>query len=274
MRGGTPFSGQCTDRGTVPPVVSTGGTVPLSNRQNTVSWEIGSINSQVRVILSLCSVLLVENFLFRGFGTGNDRVCLLAAVLGLALELGHRGDCVAFPHLGPVRPGHAFFRHITHLTGSLPGRRRKDTGAKVKHRTPTGELLKNEAFRQALSKLTGQVCNDVRITARVYGYVKANNEDLSKEETKELMKDIYAETRKGVFDMAIDQLRADAGYLEQAQADVVTNLLIRLLGDASRSRGQRQAQRDLLRHRELSKTAQRDRKVQQEQAGSWPGPEL
>lgn len=88
------------------------------------------------------------------------------------------------------------------------------------------------------------------------------------------MKDIYAETRKGVFDMAIDQLRADAGYPEQARADVVTNLLIRLLGDASRSRGQRQAQRDLLQHRrELSKTAQRDRKVQQEQAGSWPGPE-
>ena len=27
---------------------------------------------------------------------------------------------------------------------------------------------------QSLSKLTGQVCNDVRITARVYGYVKAN----------------------------------------------------------------------------------------------------
>lgn len=133
--------------------------------------------------------------------------------------------------------------------------------------------MKDEAFRQALSKLTGQICEDVRITSRVYGYVKANNEDLSKEETKELMKDIYAETRKGVFDMAINQLRADAGYPEQAQADVVTNLLIRLLGDASRSRGQRQAQRDLLRHRELSKTAQRDRKVQQEQAGSWPGPE-
>ena len=79
--------------------------------------------------------------------------------------------------------------------------------------------MKNEAFRQALSKLTGQICEDVRITSRVYGYVKANNEDLSKEETKELMKDIYAETRKGVFDMAIDQLRADAGYLEQAPAD-------------------------------------------------------
>ncbi len=42
-----------------------------------------------------------------------------------------------------------------------------------KLRTPTGELLKNEAFRQALSKLTGQICEDVRITSRVYGYVKA-----------------------------------------------------------------------------------------------------
>ena len=143
-----------------------------------------------------------------------------------------------------------------------------------KLRTPTGELLKNEAFRQALSKLTGQICEDVRITSRVYGYVKANNGGQSKEGVKEQMKDIYAETKKSVFSMAINQLRADAGYPEQAQADVVTNLLIRLLGDASRSRGQRQAQRDLLRHRELSKTAQRDRKVQQEQAGSWPGPEL
>lgn len=89
-----------------------------------------------------------------------------------------------------------------------------------KQRTPTGELLKDDAFRQGVSKLTGQICDDIRISAKIYGYVNANNEGLSKEEIKEQLKGIYAEARKSIFDMTIDQLRADAGYPEQARADM------------------------------------------------------
>lgn len=144
-----------------------------------------------------------------------------------------------------------------------------------KERTPTGELLKDDAFRKNLSRLVERTCNDIRISAKIHGYVEANGEELNKEERKELRKDLYGETRRSVSNIILEQLREDAGYPEQARADIVTNLLIRLMGDVSRSTGQRQAQRDLLlrRSKDLSKTAQRDRRAQLEQAGSWPAPE-
>ena len=144
-----------------------------------------------------------------------------------------------------------------------------------KERTPTGVLLKDDTFRKDLSRLVERTCNDIRISTKIHGYVEANSEGLTQEEVKELRKEMYGETRRSVSNIIIDQLREDAGYPEQARADVVTNLLIRLMGDVSRSAGQRQAQRDLSqrRHKDLSKTAQRDRRAQQEQAGSWPAPE-
>lgn len=145
-----------------------------------------------------------------------------------------------------------------------------------RERTPTGELLKDEAFRGELFRLVEKTCNDIRISARIHGYVEANSEGLTKEELKELRKDLYGEARRSASNVILEQLREDAGYPEQARADIVTNLLIRLMGDVSRSTGQRQAQRDLLRQgkKDLSKTAQRDRRAQLEQAGSWPAPEL
>lgn len=144
-----------------------------------------------------------------------------------------------------------------------------------KERTPTGELIKDEVFRGDLYQLTNRVTNDIRVNARLHGYVEVRCEDLSKEEGKELRKTVFREARHTVNGLILERLREDAGYPRQAQADLVTNLLIRLLGDASRDTGQQQARRDLLRHRrELSKTAQRDRQAQQGQGGAWQGLEL
>lgn len=144
-----------------------------------------------------------------------------------------------------------------------------------KERTPAGELLKDEIFRGDLSQLTNRVTNDIRVNARLHGYVEGRCEDLSKEEGKELWKTIFREARHTVNGLILEWLREDAGYPRQARADLVTNLLICLLGDASRETGQQQARRDLLRHRrELSKTAQRDRQAQQGQSGAWQGVEL
>lgn len=143
-----------------------------------------------------------------------------------------------------------------------------------KLRTPTRALLQDEDFTKQLHKLAWEVCSDMRISARLHGYVDAQGIK-DKEERKVLLADIQKEAHRGVAGLILENLRQDAGYSRQAQADIVTNLLIRLLGDASRSAGQQQARRDLtqLRSKDKSKTAQRDRQTQLEQAGHWPTPE-
>ena len=144
-----------------------------------------------------------------------------------------------------------------------------------RERTPTGELLKDEVFAGLLFKLTGQVANDIRVNTQLHGFVEANGGGLSKDELKEFRAETYRAARHDVTGLILDKLREDAGYPQQAQADIMTNLLIRLLGEASKNGGQRQAQRDLMRsRRELSKTAQKNRQAQLEQGGSWPGLEL
>lgn len=143
-----------------------------------------------------------------------------------------------------------------------------------KERTPMWELLKDEDFRRLLGKLTGQVSDDIRINTRIRGYLDAAVKGLDEEAAKELRAKVYKDAKRDISQLIQDRLQADAGYPEQFRADLVTNLLIRLLGDASRSAGQQQAQRDLMRHRrELSKTAQKDREAQREQGGSWQGME-
>lgn len=144
-----------------------------------------------------------------------------------------------------------------------------------KERTPIGVLMGDEEFRRLLGKLTGQVCDDIRINTRIRGYLETVTKDMDEVEAKELWGSVYKDAKRDISQLIQNRLQADAGYPEQLQADLVTNLLIRLLGDASRSTGQQQAQRELLRHRrELSKTAQKDRKAQREQGGSWQGMEL
>lgn len=140
-----------------------------------------------------------------------------------------------------------------------------------KERTPMWALLEDEEYRSLLGKLTGRVCDDIRINTRIRGYLEAAGKDLNKEEAKELWGEVYKDAKREISHLIQDRLQEDAGYPQQLQADLVTNLLIRLLGDASRSSGQQQAQRDLLRHRrgDLSKTAQRDRRAQLEQGGGW-----
>ncbi len=141
-----------------------------------------------------------------------------------------------------------------------------------KERTPMWELLKEPDFRKFLSKLTGQVCDDIRINTRIRGYLEASTKGLEKDESKDIWAEVYKEAKRGISQLIQEQLQEDAGYPQQLQADLVTDLLIRLLGDASRCTGQQQAQRDILRHRrELSKTAQRDKQAQREQGGAWQG---
>lgn len=141
-----------------------------------------------------------------------------------------------------------------------------------RERTPTGVLMRDEEFRKGLCRLTRQVCSDVRINARLNGYVQAAGADISKDKRTELRAEVFKDANRAVSALILDKLREDAGYPEQAKADVVTNLLIRLFGQASQRAGQGQAQRDLTlrRHRAMSKEAKQDRKAQLEQGGSWP----
>lgn len=140
-----------------------------------------------------------------------------------------------------------------------------------RERTPTEALLQDEQFRNAVHALSAKICKDTRINARINGYVNANGKGLDKEVRKELRKEVSRETYQAVRGILINQLREDKGYPEQAKADAMTELLIRLMGEVSRSRGQITAQRDIARHgrRDLSKAAQKDRKAQREQAGDW-----
>lgn len=141
-----------------------------------------------------------------------------------------------------------------------------------KHRTPIWALLKDDAdFAKSFRKLSRQICDDVRVNARLNGYIKAAGKGLDKEAWKELAGETYKEAQRAVNGLIREQLFNDAGYEEQAKADAVTTLLLRLFRDVGSSTGQQKARRDLLklRSRDMSKTAQRDRKAQREQSGEW-----
>lgn len=139
-----------------------------------------------------------------------------------------------------------------------------------KHRTPIWALIKNDKdFAKAFRRLSRQLCDDVRINARLTGYIKAAGRGLDKEAKKELASAVYKDAFKSVNELIQEELISDAKYEEQARADAVTNLLLQLFRTVGQGTGQRQAQRDLLklRSRDMSKEAQRDRKAQLEQAG-------
>ena len=64
----------------------------------------------------------------RAAGAGDDGLCPRLAVLGLPLNEGDQGRVVSGLCVGPVRPGHAFFRHgIT--SGIVCPQKRRLSGA-------------------------------------------------------------------------------------------------------------------------------------------------
>lgn len=141
-----------------------------------------------------------------------------------------------------------------------------------KHRTPIWALMKDdENFAKSFRALSKQICDDIRVSARLNGYINAVGKGLGKEAKKELASATYKDALKSINGLIRKQLIGDAKYEEQAQVDAVTNFLIQLFREVGRSAGQRQAQRDLLklRSRDMSKTAQRDRMAQREQSGEW-----
>lgn len=135
-----------------------------------------------------------------------------------------------------------------------------------KERTPMGEVLSSP-----------DVKDDIRVKAMVDGYVKATckKEQLKGGDRAEFTKDVYRDLHRAVREVILEQLQEDSGYREQMARDAVLSLLLHLFRSSSQSTGQTQSRRDLLkqRSRELSDTALRDRRKQQEQAGNW-APEL
>lgn len=141
-----------------------------------------------------------------------------------------------------------------------------------RERTPMWELLKEEEFRSTFGKLVNRVCDDIRISTKIRGYVESASKDMEAEDLKVFRGQAYKDAKRDISLLLQERLQEDAEYPQQYRAELVTNLLIRLLGDASRASGQQQAQRDLLWYcRDLSKTAKRNRRVQREHGGAWSG---
>jgi hypothetical protein len=146
-----------------------------------------------------------------------------------------------------------------------------------RERTPMGVILSSPDVREKLSRVDGDIMEDIRVKAMADGYIKAacKKENLHGKERAEFAKAALRDIHKAVRDVVLEQLQEDSGYREQMARDAVLSLLLRLFRSNSRGAGQAQSRLDLLRlrSRELSETARRDRKKQREQAGNWT-PEL
>lgn len=126
-----------------------------------------------------------------------------------------------------------------------------------KERTPMGEVLSSP-----------DVKDDIRVKAMVDGYVKATckKEQLKGGDRAEFTKGVYRDIHRTVREVILEQLQEDSVYREQMARDAVLSLLLHPFRPSSQSTGQTQSSRDLLkqRSRELSDTALRDRRKQQE----------
>ena len=67
--------------------------------------------SRLSVAHRAVALQVVIDLHVRPAGAGDDRLGLLLAMLGLALDQGHRLLVVAGLGMGSVGPGHSFFRH-------------------------------------------------------------------------------------------------------------------------------------------------------------------
>lgn len=139
-----------------------------------------------------------------------------------------------------------------------------------KLRTPMRVLLSDEAFAAEERKLVREMCSDLRIRTMVRGYLKAVTKGLPKEEAAAMGKEVNQKLYQAVNHIVRDQLDADAGYPVQERISLMTNVLLRLFGSASRGAGQMRSQRDLLRHRwGMSKAAQKDQRKKREHESGW-----
>lgn len=139
--------------------------------------------------------------------------------------------------------------------------------------TPIHEVLKDADFQAAKRSAVHSLCDDLRIRSQVRGYIAAalklpeNNE----KDPKEFRKEVYRDLNRVVDRIVMDKLQEDAGWKWQYEASVVTNTLLRLFATGSQSANQQRSRHDLLRSRkpQLSKTAQKEKRKQQEQESGW-----
>ncbi|MEG2455356.1 MAG: hypothetical protein RSC08_03790 [Oscillospiraceae bacterium] len=117
------------------------------------------------------------------------------------------------------------------------------------------------------------LCDDLRIRSQVRGYIAAALKlpENQAKDPKEFRKEVYRDLNRVVDRIVMDTLQEDAGWRGQYEASIVTNTLIRLFATGSQSANQQQSRHDLLRSRkpELSKTARKEKRKQQEQESSW-----
>ncbi|MPN59439.1 hypothetical protein SDC9_207160 [bioreactor metagenome] len=136
-----------------------------------------------------------------------------------------------------------------------------------------GVILSSPDVRGKLSQVDQDICGDLRVRAMVDGFIKGTckRENLKGADRAECGKAAVRDLHKAVRDVVLEQLQENSGYQEQMARDAVLSLLLHMFRSNSQSAGQAQSKRDLLklRSRDLSETARRDRRKQQEQAGDW-----
>lgn len=139
-----------------------------------------------------------------------------------------------------------------------------------KLRTPMQVLTKDSAFFEEKQQLVKELCLDLRIRTQVKGYIKAATTGLSQDEAFDFGKKAFQQLFRAADQIVRERLETDAGYPAQERIGLMTDVLLRLFGTASRGAGQMQSQRDLLRHRrDMSKAAQKDRQKQREHESGW-----
>lgn len=150
---------------------------------------------------------------------------------------------------------------------------RELVAALPKERAPMGEILSSPDVNAKLNRVKTEITEDIRVKAMVDGYIKAycKKEQVKGADRTAFTKAVFLDLHRTVREVILEQLQEDSGYRAQMARDAVLSLLLHLFRSSSQSTGQTQSRRDLLkqRSRELSDTALRDRRKQQEQAGSW-----
>ena len=139
-------------------------------------------------------------------------------------------------------------------------------------RTPAAELMKDADTAQRFNTLAAALTKDIRLRVKADALFHQKAESVtSKEEKAALGKDIERAFRAAVRRGLWDTVREDKGWAAEELRETAVICLLRLFRDASQSKGQLQARRELERERwrNLSETAKKDLRKQREQQGSW-----
>lgn len=137
-------------------------------------------------------------------------------------------------------------------------------------RTPTSALLEDAEIRRYISVISSKLAGDLRLRTLSEGYFQQHRATGDADSIAAAKKAEAEILRRMMWHTVITQMREDAGYESQFQVALAMNCLLAIFRAGSQRKNQLGVQRDMrTKYRNLSETAKKDLRKQQQQAGGW-----